>query len=64
MWTFIKKMAYEPALFFAVTTAVLATAAGIWSSDILAFTAAAFAVAGGIVTRNLTTTNKTLADNG
>jgi len=62
MWTFLKKLAYEPALFFAVGTALTATAAGIWTNQILAFAAAAFAVVGGIVTRSLTTTNKTLAE--
>ena len=62
MIAFLKRLLYEPALFFGVTTAILASAAGFWSNDILAFTAAAFAIAGGFVTRSQTTTNKTLAE--
>ena len=64
MIPFLKKMMYEPALFFGVGTAVLATAAGVWSNDILAFTAAAFAVAGGFVTRSQTTTKRYIEDGG
>ena len=62
MFEFLKKMAYEPALFFGVTTAVLASASAIWGNDILAFAAAAFAVTGGIVTRSLTVTKKHQAE--
>ena len=58
MLTFLKRLLYEPALFFGFGTALVATAAGFWSSDILAFTAAAFAVAGGFVTRSQTITKK------
>ncbi len=62
MLVFLKKLLYEPALFFAVTTAVFASAAGVWSNDVLAFIAAAFAITGGIVTRQLTTTKKYAAE--
>ena len=62
MWTFVKKLMYEPALFFGVSTAVVATASGVWSNDILAFIAAALAVAGGFVTRSQTTTKKYAAE--
>ena len=62
MIPFLKKLMYEPALFFGLTTAVLASAAGFWSNDILAFTAAAFAIAGGFVTRSQTTTKKFAAE--
>ncbi len=58
MLVFLKRLLYEPALFFGFGTAVLASAAGFWGNDILAFTAAAFAVAGGFVTRSQTTTKK------
>ncbi len=64
MITFLKRLLYEPALFFGFGTAVLASAAGFWSSDILAFVAAAFAVAGGFVTRSQTVTNRHLDDGG
>ncbi len=62
MWTFIKRLVYEPALFFGLTTAVLASAAGFWSSDPLAFLAAAFAIAGGFVTRSQTVTKRSITD--
>ena len=58
MLVFLKRLLYEPALFFGFGTAVLASAAGFWSSDPLAFAAAAFAVAGGFVTRSQTVTKK------
>ncbi len=64
MIPFLKRLLYEPALFFGFGTAVLATAAGFWGNDFLAFAAAAFAVAGGFVTRSQTTTKKYAADNG
>ncbi len=64
MIVFLKRLLYEPALFFGFGTAVLASAAGFWSSDVLAFVAAAFAVAGGFVTRSATTTKRHTADNG
>ena len=62
MWEFLKRLMYEPALFFGVTTAVFASAAGVWSNDVLAFIAAAFAIGGGFVTRSQTTTKKFLAE--
>ncbi len=64
MIPFLKKLLYEPALFFGVSTAVLATAAGVWSNDVLAFVAAAFAVTGGFVTRSQTTTKRYIDDGG
>jgi len=58
MLTFLKRLLYEPALFFGFSTAVVASAAGFWSNDILAFAAAALAVGGGFVTRSQTMTKK------
>ena len=58
MITFLKRLLYEPALFFGFGTAVLASAAGFWENAFLAFAAAAFAIAGGFVTRSQTITKK------
>ncbi len=58
MLTFVKKLMFEPALFFGFSTAVFASAAGFWSNDILAFVAAALAIGGGFVTRSQTKTKK------
>ena len=62
MLVFLKKLLYEPALFFGFSTAVFASAAGFWSNDILAFVAAALAIGGGFVTRSQTTTKKFAAE--
>ena len=62
MIPFVKKLLYEPALFFGVTTSLLASAAGVWSNPPLAFVAAAFAITGGFVTRSQTTTKKFAAE--
>ena len=64
MIVFLKRLLYEPALFFGFGTAVLASASGVWGNEILAFVAAAFAVAGGFVTRSQTTTKKYIEDGG
>jgi len=62
MWTFLKKLMYEPALFFGVTTSIVASAAGAWSNDVLAFIAAALAIGGGFVVRAKTVTKKFAAE--
>ena len=64
MLVFLKKLLYEPALFFGFSTAVFASAAGFWSNDVLAFIAAALAIGGGFVTRSQTMTKRHAADNG
>lgn len=58
MLEFLKRMMLEPALFFGVTTSILASAAGVWTNQPLAFAAAAFAITGGFVTRSMTVTKK------
>jgi len=55
---FLKRLVYEPVIFFGFGTGVLALAAGVWSSDILAFTAAVFAFGGTFVTRTQTVSKK------
>jgi len=62
MIVFLKKLLYEPALFFGVATSIVASAAGVWSNDVLAFIAAELAIAGGFVIRAKTVTKRHQAE--